>query len=241
MTALQVLVEIAVGLFAAVIAYRCFSEPLRRAHHASAWGWLLAAGACASLVTALGLAAGWSPGVSEAAWLLRGVILPGLLVARAGRDLLGSELRRPRITRPLALAGGASAMGFLHVAADVRLEDAAGQTIPRISTATFDGLLVSGFALGAWTLFLVSLVVLLVRTRGVRELDAPRRRARNLLVALLVGSGLAAAALGFDDRGAEDLARITMLASDALVVGAFGITTLLGLRWELQRRPSPVT
>lgn len=237
--ALQVLVEVAVGLFAAVVAYRCFSKPLNHAHHASAWAWILAAGSAASFVTALGSAVGWTPPVAEAGWMLRGLILPGLLVVRASRDLLGSDLRHPRMTHPLAIAGVASAMGILHVTADVRLEAVPGQVIPRISTATLDGLLVSGFALVAWALFLTRLVVSLIGSRGLAEFRAPLRRVRNVLVSLCIGSALVAVALVLDDRGADDLARFTMLASDVLVVGTLGVATLLGLRWEVQHRPSP--
>lgn len=238
MTALQVVGEIAIGLFAAVAAYRCFSEPLRGARDAASWGSVLAAAAAASFMTALGISVDWTSPVFQVGWVLQGIVLPGLLVALSVRKFLGSDTPHPRPLRPLLFAGTTVAIGIPLLDDGIRIERTFGQVIPRISTSTLEGLLVQGFAFAAWALLLATFVVALVQTRGVLEMRAARRRMRNLLVCLVGGTALFLLAVALDGRGADDAARGAMLAAHALVVVSFGISCLVGLRSQLAHRPT---
>lgn len=236
MIAVQALVEAALGVFATVVAYRCFSGPLNRGRHAASVGLIMAVVAAATFVTAAGTTFGWSAPLSALGWTLRSVVVPVLLIARSARYLLGSEFLEQHLTRPLTGVGvAAAAAGFLAVG-EVQVDAISGQVIPRPWVGTPAATVSTWFALAAWLTFIAALGVIAWRVQGLPEYEAPKLRVERTIVSLLLALALFALAVLLDERGADDLARAASLASDLLIVVVLGVSTLLGLRWELQRQ-----
>lgn len=226
--------ETGLALFAGVVAYRCFTPPLRRANSAASWGWIMAATTAGSLTTAVGSVIGWRSPITEIGWVLSGVVIPSLLVARTTRNLTGSEFPRLRL-RTVGVSGITAAAALLLTTGDVRV-DVHG-VIPRIATDSLSGLAVTVYALGAWIYFLVGLATMWWQSRGLPELQGPHGRVRNVLLSTLVGTAFFVLAPILEDRGAADLARVASMAAGVATVLALGISTSLGTRWEIQHRP----